>query len=688
MFDGLDFLGAVAPATARMQQAQSKAAAAGQRALASAQKIARLSPRLAAAVQAAGQKAVAASKAKPARVRQVAKPATEPALKAAQVRPANAPAVKQTATPAQPKSLSPSVTRSPVRFVSKPQLRSHLGWSGLSDAQLKRLGAASDALDAGADEETAAAAAQAAVPDAAAEQQAQQVADAYSQLADAAASTADLMSELQGLMGKLPSGIPLAQQGQTQITYLEAYFVKPIEKALEGSPSAASAGDIVKALQDVMAKRGSSAPDGVWGWVANANAYLRAHGVAGSVATIAVNPESPTVAPGTTLQLTATLADATGKATTPGSPVQWTTAAGSTIDKNGNFSSQTAGSYVVKASADGIVGSTTVTVAAGAPAAGTSAILVQPQNPQVAAGTLQQFTATANNQPIAGAVVWSVMPKTGAAIDTSGNFLAQMPGMYTITATTGGQTGTTIAQVTTTQAAPAPSGGGYGGGGGGAGGYGGGSDGGADYGYGDDDGYAEPEMGPQAGQADGGGDSDSQPDQDAGWDQEDDSSGLDMMGLDLLGDSWAAIHVPDDYRNAAKALKASADNLNLTAANEPGWPAIYAVANDLYSKYGSVGFFGGLTLTDAAWNAIADAQQRVNEFEAQMRASGKALVAPEHKPIDTSLLGPQAGGALEWAKNHWGWLAAAGVAIVALPVVVPPLVSLAAAHNLTTKKVG
>ena len=68
-----------------------------------------------------------------------------------------------------------------------------------------------------------------------------------------------------------------------------------------------------------------------------------------------------------------------------------------------------------------------------------------------------------------------------------------------------------------------------------------------------------------------------------------------------------------------------------------------------------------------------------------MRASGKALVAPEHKQIDASLLGPQAGGALEWAKNHWGWLAAAGVAAVALPVVVPPLISLAATRKVMTR---
>lgn len=161
---------------------------------------------------------------------------------------------------------------------------------------------------------------------------------------------------------------------------------------------------------------------------------------------------------------------------------------------------------------------------------------------------------------------------------------------------------------------------------------------------------------------------------------------LDLMDAECLGDSqigddsWLTIHSRADYTNAVTQLKASADNLNLTAANEPGWKAIYDNALRLYDKYHDVGLlssinpFGDRALGDSAWNAIADSQRRVDEFAEQLRSKGKAVVEPKHKLIDNSILPPDLGSSF---TRYLPWLIGGAVVIgvgsIAVPLVVPLL---------------
>lgn len=158
---------------------------------------------------------------------------------------------------------------------------------------------------------------------------------------------------------------------------------------------------------------------------------------------------------------------------------------------------------------------------------------------------------------------------------------------------------------------------------------------------------------------------------------------LDLLDAEMVGclgavdDSWLSIHMPEDYRNAARQLKASADNLHLTAKGEPGWQAVYDTALALWDKYGDIGFWSSLTMTDATWNAIADSQRRVDEFAAYMRAQKKPVVEPPHTPIDNRVLGDKPSETLAWLKKYAPWLigtaAVIGVGSVAVPIVVPLL---------------
>lgn len=158
---------------------------------------------------------------------------------------------------------------------------------------------------------------------------------------------------------------------------------------------------------------------------------------------------------------------------------------------------------------------------------------------------------------------------------------------------------------------------------------------------------------------------------------------LDLLGAEpapmyLVGDdSWLTLHTPGDYTNAVTQLKASADNLNLTAQEEPGWSPIYANAQRLFTLYNDVGFFssinpfGGRTLNNASWNAIADAQRRIDEFAEEMRRRGKTVVEPKHKPIDDRAFG----NAPEELRKYLPWVLGGvvvlGLGWLSMPLIIP-----------------
>lgn len=153
---------------------------------------------------------------------------------------------------------------------------------------------------------------------------------------------------------------------------------------------------------------------------------------------------------------------------------------------------------------------------------------------------------------------------------------------------------------------------------------------------------------------------------------------LDLIGAELIGDdSWLTVHSAGDYKNAVSQLKASADNLNLTAANEPGWKPVYDNALRLYRQYYDVSFlssinpFGDQLLNNAAWNAITDCQRRVDEFAEHMRSKGRPVVEPKHKPIDDSLLPTDPSAFTKYLPWLIGGAIVVGVGAVAVPIIVP-----------------
>lgn len=158
---------------------------------------------------------------------------------------------------------------------------------------------------------------------------------------------------------------------------------------------------------------------------------------------INVTPDTAMLNTGQTKQFTATGYDANNNQMAI-SPV-WSVS-GTTISTNGLFSSTAAGTYVIKATADGISDSSVVQVKQ-APVLTT--IRITPADTvTVPLGAAQQFTAKGYDQYDSVITVTPTWTVTGAGnvIGNTGIFTAgNTPGTYTITATAGGVSGTTVA---------------------------------------------------------------------------------------------------------------------------------------------------------------------------------------------------------------------------------------------------
>ena len=651
MTSALDFIGAVTPS----QASRDRAAAAGQRLLAKGQRIAKRAPNLAATVAKAAQKALRAG----GKATKTATPA--PAVKSAQ--PAAQP---QAPSPQQRKPAPPAPSR-PGRTVP----------TRASIAVPAR--AMSTRTKVGEDEEVYAD---------------EGAVDVFAQIATAAEKVTDFMYRVQELVDQLPADAPIRQNGLGTISHLENWFIKPIEDAIQGDkPALEKARNIDDVIQFILDQEGNPNLPWPWEWVGRAQAYLRLHPPAAApaapdaaspaptaegtaapapsapvpgVARVVVAPKSVGMGVGATQGFVATALDAAGKAVTPAPVVAWS-ASGGTVDQAGNFSAPQPGRYTVTAAVGPVTGSAVALVQASfvtpggmsAPAGGGSGGAV----PYAPSAPMPSYPQDDYRQPeyepqYAEEYAQEEYPQ-GEYAEEGGEYAPE------------DEIGAAIVELGR---------GGFGGGRGGGHRGGGGRRGGGGHRHGhqhigpsvvytypwwqlsDDD--VDPEELAQLV---------------AAKLKEKSAVGLDFIGADLVGDdSWLAIHMPQDYRDAAIQLKASADNLNQTAANEPGWRAIYDTAIQLWKKYHDIGFLSSLTLTDAAWRSIADSQRRVDEFAAMLRKKGKQVVEPEHKPIDSSLPGSDT---LQWVKDKWPWLAAAGVGAVVLPTVLPPLVSLAIARR-------
>jgi hypothetical protein len=176
---------------------------------------------------------------------------------------------------------------------------------------------------------------------------------------------------------------------------------------------------------------------------------------AATLSSIAVTPAAPSIAKGTTQQLTATgtYSDGTTKDIT--AMVTWTsgTAATATVSAAGLATGVAGGTSVITAAMGTVMGSTTLTVTV----ANLVSIAITPGAQTIATGTKQQFTATGTfkdaanvmtTQDLTAMVTWTSSMTNFATITAAGLASAVAVGTTTITATSG--TGATAIMGTTT----------------------------------------------------------------------------------------------------------------------------------------------------------------------------------------------------------------------------------------------
>ena len=167
---------------------------------------------------------------------------------------------------------------------------------------------------------------------------------------------------------------------------------------------------------------------------------------------IAVTPETATLAIGDTQPFIVTARDQAGNAMT-GVNVTWTSSdeAVGTIDANGAFAALAEGTATVTATAGNITEEATVTVISNEPAL--ASIAVTPSEITLGSGDTATFTATALDQSgdaMTGIeVAWTSSDEAVGTIGADGAFTAVADGTTTVTATAGNMTGTAAVTVTT-----------------------------------------------------------------------------------------------------------------------------------------------------------------------------------------------------------------------------------------------
>ncbi len=184
-----------------------------------------------------------------------------------------------------------------------------------------------------------------------------------------------------------------------------------------------------------------------------------------TLTSIAVSPQSATIALGTTQQFTATGTYSDGSTQNITNSVAWssgTTSVATISNSPGRQGLATGigrGTSTIKATAGSVSGSTNLTVTG----ATLVSIAVTPQSPTIFLGTTQQFTATGtysdgSNQNITSLVSWSSATTSVATISNSSGSqgLATSVGVGTskITATSGSVSGSTTLTVTQSVLSP------------------------------------------------------------------------------------------------------------------------------------------------------------------------------------------------------------------------------------------
>ncbi len=183
--------------------------------------------------------------------------------------------------------------------------------------------------------------------------------------------------------------------------------------------------------------------------------------VAVPVASVAITPATLTVTVGLTAPLSAVVRDADGLPLT-GRPVTWTSnnPTIATVGADGLVTGLAVGSAVITGSADGVSGTSAVTIVP-APVA---AVAVTPGTASLMVGQTQPLTSLATdaaNNPLSGRpTVWSTSNAAVATVSVAGLVAAVTVGTATITATVEGKSGSALitvvsAPVTTVVVSPA-----------------------------------------------------------------------------------------------------------------------------------------------------------------------------------------------------------------------------------------
>ena len=166
------------------------------------------------------------------------------------------------------------------------------------------------------------------------------------------------------------------------------------------------------------------------------------------VASVSVTPSPANLMVGQTLQLSATARDAGGAVLT-GRAITWTTddPAVATVSSSGVLTAVAPGTTQVTATVDGVAGSASSTVTA-VPVA---SVDVSPNTATVMVGQDVTLTATpldANGNPLAGRVItWTTSNAGRATVSNTGVVTGVSPGNVTITASTGGRSGSAAVTV-------------------------------------------------------------------------------------------------------------------------------------------------------------------------------------------------------------------------------------------------
>jgi hypothetical protein len=168
---------------------------------------------------------------------------------------------------------------------------------------------------------------------------------------------------------------------------------------------------------------------------------------------IAVTPANPSIALGLTQQFTATGTYSNKSTKDITTMVTWSSSQPgvATIDGAGLATSVAAGSATIKATAEKITGSATLTVTA----ATLSSLSVTPADPSIALGLTQQFSATgtysdSSTKDLTASATWTTSNAAIATIDSAGLATAVALGSTTITAKSGDISGDTTLRVDST----------------------------------------------------------------------------------------------------------------------------------------------------------------------------------------------------------------------------------------------